>query len=341
MVADDTLAERQSGPDRPRPVPAARVEPSLWWSPWSAVLLASSVFGRRVFDTPSTEDVANEHVPDPPPSARPRQRGPLLPQRSEDARPNSCRHSRGRATRALGARFRGRRLDAMTLRSIAESWSDRLPLRVVPQGRPGSPSDWRARGTWAAMRLDGEVLLFCDDDDVADEGWIAAMAAISRSCAAFGGPQRRAAPERSRRPRVALSTGPPDVCRSPLESPMRPWATTPVSARTAFRAVDGFDPEFSEFSCGEEVDFFWRVQRAGTTCDTCPMRSCTSGTGAASRHSCASRIATGSPTRCCSGASAPRAWAHLSRETLAVRSGSRAASPRRSRAGRSAARGSG
>lgn len=50
MVADDTLAERHPALTARNLYRAARIEPSLWWSPWSAVLLASSVFGRRLFD---------------------------------------------------------------------------------------------------------------------------------------------------------------------------------------------------------------------------------------------------------------------------------------------------
>ena len=50
IVADETLALKRVSFTARRLFGAARVEPSLWWSPWSAVLLASSVFGRRLFD---------------------------------------------------------------------------------------------------------------------------------------------------------------------------------------------------------------------------------------------------------------------------------------------------
>jgi glycosyltransferase involved in cell wall biosynthesis len=50
MVADNTLHVRRPGLTARTLVRAARIEQSLWWSPWSAVLLASSVFGRRLFD---------------------------------------------------------------------------------------------------------------------------------------------------------------------------------------------------------------------------------------------------------------------------------------------------
>ena len=50
IVADDTLAARRPRLTASYLYRAARVEPSLWWSPWSAVLLASSLFGRQLFD---------------------------------------------------------------------------------------------------------------------------------------------------------------------------------------------------------------------------------------------------------------------------------------------------
>ena len=51
IVADETLAERRPFRTVGALYRATRVESSLWWSPWSAVLLASSIFGRHLFDT--------------------------------------------------------------------------------------------------------------------------------------------------------------------------------------------------------------------------------------------------------------------------------------------------
>jgi hypothetical protein len=50
IVANETLAARRPFLTARHLYRAAQVEPSLWWSPWSAVLLASSVVGRRLFD---------------------------------------------------------------------------------------------------------------------------------------------------------------------------------------------------------------------------------------------------------------------------------------------------
>lgn len=54
----------------------------------------------------------------------------------------------------------------------AEAWADRLPVRVVDaSGRPG-PNHARNRGTAAAR---GDLLLYCDADDVVQPGWVTAF----------------------------------------------------------------------------------------------------------------------------------------------------------------------
>ena len=60
--------------------------------------------------------------------------------------------------------------------SIAESWSDRLPMRIVPTSESGDPVGLASARNIGGHAARGELLLFCDDDDVADEGWIAAFA---------------------------------------------------------------------------------------------------------------------------------------------------------------------
>ena len=49
IVADKTLRARDPMLTARSLREAARIEPSLWWSPWSAVLLAS-VWYKRLFD---------------------------------------------------------------------------------------------------------------------------------------------------------------------------------------------------------------------------------------------------------------------------------------------------
>src|SRR5262249_47341259 len=50
IVAPETLGERKPWLTAHGLYRAARIEPSLWWSPWSAILLASSVWGKELFD---------------------------------------------------------------------------------------------------------------------------------------------------------------------------------------------------------------------------------------------------------------------------------------------------
>lgn len=146
--------------------------------------------------------------------------------------------------------------------AIAQSWSDRLPIRIVPTGQNGSPVGLATARNIGGKAARGDVLLFCDDDDVADEGWISALAQAARESPAFGGFNEE----------DILND--PDVrgWRYPLTPGRLPIAfgryPVPVGNNSgvwtsAFRDVGGFDAEFSEFGCGEEVDFFWRVQLAG------------------------------------------------------------------------------
>ena len=146
--------------------------------------------------------------------------------------------------------------------SIAESWSDRLPIRVIHTAQPGHPVGLASARNVGGNAARGEVLLFCDDDDVADEGWISAMAEAARESAAFGGfnEEDQLNDPSGRQWRYPLTPG-----RLPIAFGR---AAVPVGNNSgvwtsAFREVEGFDPEFSEFGAGEEVDFFWRVQLAG------------------------------------------------------------------------------
>jgi glycosyltransferase involved in cell wall biosynthesis len=69
--------------------------------------------------------------------------------------------------------------------ALAESFRDRIPLlRVVDASiRPGI-NVARNAGARAAL---GELLLFCDADDLVQPGWIAAMWQASRTSPALGG----------------------------------------------------------------------------------------------------------------------------------------------------------
>lgn len=133
-----------------------------------------------------------------------------------------------------------------------------LDLRVVDaSARPGQTYARNA----GAIAARGDHLLFLDQDDVVDEGYIAAMwraldghdlvaarVDIHRLNSAWGKPVRRMAQESS------LASGPPF-----------PWGyggTLGVSA-AMFGAVGGFDDRLT--IAAEDEDLCWRIQSAGGT----------------------------------------------------------------------------
>ena len=143
--------------------------------------------------------------------------------------------------------------------SIASSWSDRLPIRIVDTEGDGGLADARNFGGKAAA---GDVLLFCDDDDIADRGWISAFAQAAREAPAFGGFLEES----------VLNDSVVQGWRYPMTPGRLPiafgLAQVPVGCNcgvssSVFRDVGGFTAEFAQLGCGEDVDFFWRVQLAG------------------------------------------------------------------------------
>ncbi len=140
-------------------------------------------------------------------------------------------------------------------RMILDAWEDKLPLHVVGAlDRKGSNYS-RNVGAKAAK---GDLLLFCDADDVADSRWIEAMAKAATTSDLLGG---RLEHETLNDPKV------------------RSWRTP--SQRDGLRRSHGFLPYagagncgvraavFSElggwnedFHSGGDPDFFWRAQLA-------------------------------------------------------------------------------
>ena len=68
--------------------------------------------------------------------------------------------------------------------ALARSWADRLPLRVVDaSARPGI----NAARNIAAREAVGDLLAFCDGDDLVGAGWVAALAEAARDYELVGG----------------------------------------------------------------------------------------------------------------------------------------------------------
>lgn len=138
--------------------------------------------------------------------------------------------------------------------SVAEAWRDRLPrLRVVDAtDRPGAA---HARNV-AAAAASGDLLVFCDADDVADAGWLEAMVAAAADADVVAGriETHRLNDELARRWRPFLAHG-----SEPISHGWLPYALSANAAFRAevFRALGGFR---EDYPVGEDVEISWRAQ---------------------------------------------------------------------------------
>ena len=145
---------------------------------------------------------------------------------------------------------------------IAESWHDRLPLRTVTTSGVDRPVGLAPARNVGGQAAHGDVLLFCDADDVAAPNWISAMADAAREAPGVGGflDEDLLNDQSVRSWRFANTPG-----QLPLafgEIAFAVGANCGVRS-DVFRDLGGFDAEFAEFGCGEDMDFFIRVQLAG------------------------------------------------------------------------------
>ena len=140
-------------------------------------------------------------------------------------------------------------------REIAASYAGRLPdLCVVDASeRVGAA---HARNV-AAREARGDVLAFCDSDDIADPRWLEAIAAATAEHAFVGG---------------RLDYGPLNRCRWPIvidqdELEVHLNFMTAASSsniaihRAVFEELGGFDESYTAY--GEDTDLSWRAQLAG------------------------------------------------------------------------------
>jgi glycosyltransferase involved in cell wall biosynthesis len=143
-----------------------------------------------------------------------------------------------------------------TARVCAE-WADRLPgFRVVDASDRAGSSHARNVGAAAA---NGDLLAFCDADDVVDEHWLAAMVAACAQHDLVGGVQEetRLNDEAIRQSRGART-------RRALVRPLGflPFAPTSNLGVWAdvYRAVGGLDIDYPQ---AHDVEFSWRAQLGG------------------------------------------------------------------------------
>jgi len=142
-------------------------------------------------------------------------------------------------------------------REVCTEWADRLPdLRIVDASdRPG-PSHARNVGACAAH---GDLLAFCDADDVVDDAWLAALVATALDADLAGGLLRADA---LNAPHVRSSRG--TRRQTGLGRKMGFMAFAPSGNlavwRSVFETVGGLDVTYRQ---GEDVEFSWRAQLGG------------------------------------------------------------------------------
>ena len=148
---------------------------------------------------------------------------------------------------------------------VSANWAAELPqLRVAAAA--GRPSASRARNVGAAAAR-GDLLVFCDADDVATPGWLSAMVDAARNADVIGGQldhiALNTAKARSWRPLVPADHLPNLLGFLPYASSASLGVRTEV-----FHRLGGFSKEYPYG--GEEVEFCWRAQLASYTIGHAP-----------------------------------------------------------------------
>jgi glycosyltransferase involved in cell wall biosynthesis len=147
--------------------------------------------------------------------------------------------------------------------AVAGSFSKRLPLRVVDASHRRGPSTARNTGVAHAR---GDVLLFCDADDVVLPGWLESMMA----CVA----PRQVAVGSFRLIDASATEVPTDWTATqrglPLYLGQLPltYSSNMGLTKDDFDRLGGFD---ESLRCGEDADLGIRLQASGCEIEWCPQ----------------------------------------------------------------------
>ncbi len=136
--------------------------------------------------------------------------------------------------------------------AAAQAWADRDDrLRVVDASKRRGPSAARNAGVRAAH---GDLLAFCDADDVVQPGWLqACVDALAQADVVAG--RYDMASLNGRRPGQAAPAGTSQLGFLPAG-----LAANLAVRRRAFEAVGGFA---EDLLVGEDIDLSWRLQLEG------------------------------------------------------------------------------
>lgn len=148
---------------------------------------------------------------------------------------------------------------------LVQSWQGRLPrLRLADASARRGTSFARNAGVRESC---GELLLFCDQDDIVCPDWVAAMTCALGQYDAVGGALER----QSLNGEVALAARPLKPCDGLLDSfgylPYTPYANAGLR-RELWSRLGGFDEDYPYGS--DDAVFFWRAQLSGATLGFAP-----------------------------------------------------------------------
>jgi glycosyltransferase involved in cell wall biosynthesis len=141
---------------------------------------------------------------------------------------------------------------------LVRDWAEKLPsLKIVDAS--GTPGAGHTRNAGAAASS-GDLLLFCDADDIADPGWISAAVEAAKEADLVGG---RMEVNTLNDHHVLSWRKPLQTDKLPISLGFLPYSlSSNIAVRAAvFRELGGWSEDFPT-AAAEDVEFSWRAQLA-------------------------------------------------------------------------------